>query len=45
MYSLTMVRFHWHVDSGHSAYIPANGIELNSETGVRNLVVEMEVRI
>eukprot|EP00887_Chlorella_sp_A99_P007385 scaffold2.g7385.t1 len=38
-----MVRLHWHVDAGQSAFVPPGGIKLDAAAGVRHLHVEMEL--
>ena len=39
-----MVRLHWHVEAGQSAFIPPGGIRLDEAQRVRHLRVEMEAR-
>lgn len=40
-----MVRFHWHVEGGQSAFIPPAGVRMDEEAGVCHLSCEMEVGI
>lgn len=42
--ALNMVRCHWHVEAGQSAFNPPGGNKLDKERAVRNVMVEMEVR-
>ena len=38
-----MVRFHWHVEQGQSAYMPPDGITLQKESRVQHASCEIEV--
>lgn len=38
-----MVRFHWHVDMGFSAFVPPGGMTVDEETGVWHVMCEMEL--
>ena len=38
-----MVRFHWHVEQGYSAYMPPDGISLHKEANVTHASCEVEV--
>ena len=38
-----MVRFHWHVEQGLSAYMPPEGIVLQKDSKVQQASCEIEV--
>lgn len=38
-----MVRFHWHVEQGLSAYMPPDGIILQKDSKVQQASCEIEV--
>ena len=38
-----MVRFHWPVEGGHSAWVPSGGMKLDEAAGVRHITLDMEV--
>ena len=38
-----MVRFHWHVEQGLSAYMPPDGISLQKDSKVQQASCEIEV--
>ncbi|KAI3426267.1 hypothetical protein D9Q98_008642 [Chlorella vulgaris] len=38
-----MVRFHWPVEGGHSAWVPSGGMKVDEEKGVRHITLEMEL--
>ena len=39
----TMVRFHWPVEGGLSAWVPSGGMKLDEAAGVRHITLDMEV--
>lgn len=38
-----MVRFHWPVEGGHSAWVPIGGMKVDEKAGVRHITIDMEV--
>lgn len=38
-----MVRFHWHVEQGQSAYMPPDGVTMQKDTRVQHASCEVEV--
>ena len=39
-----MVRFHWHVEAGHSAWVAAKGLVTDEAAGIRHITIDAEVR-
>lgn len=38
-----MVRFHWHVEQGYSAYMPPDGVTFSKESQAQHASCEVEV--
>lgn len=37
-----MVRFHWHVEQGYSAYMPPDGVSFSKDANVQHASCEIE---